>query len=205
MVHQCPTGKAFSDDKHQCVQRGNSEAQVDYTGLSNAKISELTEKIIAFEQLVDKFQAKMEKVQKVIIESDNKIGLLGKFLLKALKSNRESYCTKDGKPSGSPAQNSAPVAGAEVKPQSMMIEMDGERGDEEYGIAIGGMAPHDGGVGVVHSPKSFNLQHDHQLVDDEVVFGPKTGDDEVEMPGQKEEKKENESKSTVEGEAAKEP
>lgn len=206
MVHQCPTGKSFSDDKHQCVMKGSGgEGAADLTGLSSAKIDELTEKINAFEQLVDKFQLKMEKVQKVIIESDNKIGLLGKFLLKALKSNRETYCAKgatasaDGKLGANGQQSNA--ASSEIKPQELMIDDSmlnggGGRGDEEYGISIGGMqtpkSSSQVGASGLHQQLHQQAQHDHSLVDEgaagsEVggaVFGPKTGadDDEVEMP-----------------------
>lgn len=128
MVHQCPSGKSFSDEKHQCVtENKNSDST-----LSTAKINKLTQKIVQFEHLVESFQAKMEKVQNVIIESDNKIGMLGKFMLKAIKENRKSLCDKEE--SNFPFGETADVESALVEPEPMQSKNDDT---EKEGIALG--------------------------------------------------------------------
>ena len=67
MVHQCPVGKSFSDEKHQCVTESKDSSSGNYGKLSDTKITKLTQKLVVFENLIDQFQAKMEKVQKVSI------------------------------------------------------------------------------------------------------------------------------------------
>lgn len=165
MVHQCPNGKSFSDERHQCVAASKaSAAGASITALSNARIAELTEKIVLFEHLIDKFQRKMEKVQKVIIESDNKIGLLGKFLLKALKSNRENYCNKGGSSSGATANAAAAAIPVEPEPHEMelddqvendgRIDMIGDEGINVAGFADSPKAPNANDAKVEASPKN---------------------------------------------------
>ena len=121
MVHKCPSGKSFDDDKHQCLKQdkyGSADAS-----LSNAKITKLTKKLVQFEHLIDAFKRKLEGVQSVIIESDNKIGLLGKFLLKALKQNRKNVCnTNDVLPSKQPEQESQMTSTPEPELQSATVQ-----------------------------------------------------------------------------------
>ena len=109
MIHQCPIGKSFSDEKHQCITRFKEINNY----ISNAKVTKLTQKIILLEHLIESFQDKITKVQHVIIDTDNKIGLLGRVLLKALKNNQ--MCTNSERP------NSVPVVATELTPLQTVL------------------------------------------------------------------------------------
>lgn len=82
---KCPTGKKFDVEANRCIFEAfaNTDSRIELT-------LELGRKMIELEEILDSFETKMNRVQKMIAKSDNRIQLMSKMLLRTIKENRNS-------------------------------------------------------------------------------------------------------------------